>query len=132
LDAAGNLGVKYQENFSLVRSPYLNVEYLGFNLDSNFHGKGKNPLLDPRVRRAINYGFDREKMIRYLRNGIGIPATSGFIPKGLAAFNAEKTIGYSYQPDSTILLLKEAGFPKGKGLPAIVLSTTAQYVDICK
>ena len=45
----------------------------------------------------MNYGFDRVKMIQYLRNGIGTPAVNGFIPKGLPSFNEMK--GYTYQPE---------------------------------
>ena len=63
--------------------------------------------------------------------GIGIPANQGFIPKGLPGFS-ENTKGYSYQPDSVRMLLEKAGYPNGKGLPAIGLSTTAQYLDICE
>ena len=48
----------------MIRGPYLNTEYLGFYLDS------KTPEIQSElIRKAINYGFDRKKMMIYLRNG---------------------------------------------------------------
>ena len=36
-------------------------------------------------------------MIKYLRNGVGIPANGGFIPMGLPGYSDK--IGYKYNPD---------------------------------
>jgi peptide/nickel transport system substrate-binding protein len=36
-------------------------------------------VLDLRIRQAMNYGFDRQKMITYLRNNMGTPV-NGIIP----------------------------------------------------
>lgn len=131
LNTKGELNPKYEENFKMLRSPYLNTEYLGFNLSESYLSKD-NPVADLRIRRAINYGFDREKMLTYLRNGIGIAARSGFVPAGMASFNANEVKGFSYQPDSVKKLLIEAGYPNGKGLAEISLSTTAEYLDLCE
>src|SRR5690554_2978009 len=112
----------------MLRSPYLNTEYLGFNLSKEYLSKD-NPIADLRIRKAINYGFDREKMLTYLRNGIGIAAHSGFVPAGVASYDSKEVKGYSYQPDSVRKLLNEAGYPNGINLPEIRLSTTAEYLD---
>lgn len=125
LDSKGKLKPKYKETVSFTTSPYLNTEYLGFVVDTNQF------VVPKAVRKAINYGFDREKMLTYLRNGIGEPAHGGFIPKGLPSFN-ENFIGYTYQPDSVKRWLERAGYPNGKNLPTISLTTTAQYLDICE
>ncbi len=37
-----------------------------------------------------------------------------------------------YDPDCARRLLAEAGYPNGKGLPALKLSTTSNYLDLCK
>jgi peptide/nickel transport system substrate-binding protein len=89
-----------------------------------------SPLKVKKIRQAINYGFDRKKMILYLRNSLGTPAESGFVPMGLPSFNAEKVQGYHYDPLKTKMLLNEAGFPDGKGLPTITLLTIAIYADM--
>lgn len=125
LTSDGKLRQKYQEQVIFTTSPYLNTEYLGFLVD-----KTKQPL-SKEIRQAVNYGFERSKMLKYLRSGIGIPANQGFIPKGLPGFS-EQTKGYSFQPDSVRKLLQKAGYKNGEGLPVIALSTTAQYLDLCE
>ncbi len=123
----GTLQPQWAEKVKLLRSPYLNSEYLGFML-----GKTGNPALqNQKVRQAINYAINREQIVQYLRNNIGIPATSGFVPKGLPSFDASKVKGYTYNPEKAKQLLKEAGFENGKGLPTIPLETTDAYQDIC-
>jgi peptide/nickel transport system substrate-binding protein len=84
------------------------------------------------LRQAINYGFDRKKMITYLKNNIGRPATSGFIPYGMPGFDENKVKGYTYNVDKAKSLLKEAGYPNGQGLPEITLTTTSMYQDLCE
>jgi peptide/nickel transport system substrate-binding protein len=54
-------------------------------------------VLDLRIRQAMNYGFDRQKMITYLRNNMGTPAVNGIIPTGLPSFNDAK--GYTYDSE---------------------------------
>jgi len=127
----GTLQDKYRDKINLTTEPYLNTEYLGFMVDREKSPKD-NPLLNKKIRQAINYGFDREKMIKYLRNNIGLAGTNGIIPKGLAGFDTSNSIGYNYNPEKTKLLLQEAGYPNGNGLPPISLATTSTYLDLCK
>ncbi|MFA6705601.1 MAG: ABC transporter substrate-binding protein [Bacteroidales bacterium] len=127
----GELQEKYKNKINLITQPYLNTEYLGFLVDSEKSPKD-NPLLNKKIRQAINYGFDRKKMIKYLRNNIGLAAENGIIPKGLAGFDTNNHCGYSYNPQKAKQLLKEAGYPNGKGLPPISLATTSTYLDLCK
>lgn len=128
----GQLQPKYSERFNLFREPYLNTEYLAFLVDSSQDVMQHSPLLDVRVRQAINYGFDRKKMMRYLRNNIGTPATKGMIPKGLASYDTAAAFGYEYNPDKAKQLLAQAGYPNGEGLPEITLQTNASYLDLCE
>jgi len=91
-----------------------------------------SPLLDRRIRQAINYGFDRVKMMKYLRNNIGTPALSGMIPKGLQAYDPKQIPGYPYNPEKSKQLLTEAGYPNGEGMPPITLQTNSSYLDLCE
>lgn len=125
----GALQKKYRDRFTLHRQPYLNTEYLAFLVDS---GQGQAILQDSRIRKAINYCFDRRKMMRYLRNNIGTPALAGMMPKGLPAYNPARVPGYSYDPEQARELLAEAGYPRGTGLPEIKLQTNASYLDLCE
>mgnify|MGYP002266658503 FL=1 len=115
----------------MINQPYLNTEYLGFLLDTLKIENKSSAVLNKKIRQAVNYGFDRVKMMKYLRNNIGVPATKGFIPKGLPSFS-ENIEGFSYNPDKTRKLLIEAGFPNGEGLSPITLTTTADYLDLCE
>ncbi len=130
LTGAGKLNPRYSGIVRLMKGPYLNTEYLGIMMGTEENGEF-NPLLSKKVRRAVNIGFDREKMIRYLRNGIGIPGNYGFIPAGMPAFDHSRKY-YSYDPDSARKLLDSPGLNDKKPLKTINLHTTADYLDICK
>lgn len=130
LTRSGKLRPKYREKIVLISQPYLNTEYIGILVDENNEIVKKSPLRERKIRQAINYGFDRDKMIKYLRNNIGTPGTSGFVPKGLPSFDEQKVKGYDYNPALSRQLLAEAGYPNGVNLPVITLSTTTSYADI--
>ena len=127
LTSEGELQPKQADKLQFIKSPFLNTEYLGFNLNLD----GKNPVSQKLVRQALNYGFDRSKMLRSMRNNVGKPATSGFTPRGLPSFDANAVKGYNYNPDKARQLLEQAGFPNGKGLPTVTLLTNKDYQDIC-
>ena len=122
---SGKLQDKYKDRVKLITSHYLNTEYLGVFMDA------KSPQIQSKaLRQAINYGFDRLKMITYLRNGMGIPAVNGFIPKGLPGF--DNIEGYSYQPDKARQLVKQYIEETGDQHPKITIGTNSQYLDLCE
>ena len=123
LTTTGELQPKYQDLAYMITGPYLNTEYLGFFL------KTTTPEINSKaLRQAINYGFDRQKMVTYLRNGMGIPAIHGFIPKGLPGY--DEIEGYSYQPEKAKKLLQEYKDATGDLKPEIVIGTNSQYLDL--
>lgn len=130
LDDKGKLKPFYKEQFNLQTQPYLKTDYLGFLIDENAAVVKNSPTKIRAVRRAINYAIDREKLIKYFRNSLGIPATAGFIPSGLPSFNPNVVKGFTYNPDKARELLLEAGFPGGKNLPEIMLYSTETYLDL--
>jgi len=132
LTPSGKLNPDFHDRFSMISRPFLNTEYLGFLVDTSLKIVKESQLADINLRMAINYGFDRIKMMKYLRNNIGQPALSGFIPEGLPAFDQENVKGYSYNPDTARYLLSRAGYPEGAGLSPILLTTTSDYLDICE
>lgn len=125
LTIEGKLREKYADRVRMKTSPYLNTEYLGIYLDSELP-ENKSLLL----RKAINYGFDRTKMITYLRNGIGFPGVNGIIPKGLPGFADLE--GYTYQPEKAAELVETYKQNTGDKNPGIAISTSAIYVDLCE
>ena len=127
LTKQGRLKKEWEGKISLQVNPYLNVEYLGILFDKENELLSGSPLKMKQVRQAINYGFDRRKMITYLRNSLGTPAESGFVPVGLPSFDSTRVKGYYYHPAKSRQLLAAAGFPNGQGLPVIRLMTIAMY-----
>ncbi|MDN3586890.1 ABC transporter substrate-binding protein [Pedobacter aquatilis] len=130
LTKSGKMTSKYKGKFQLTKSPYLCTEYVGILVDSSLAIVKNSPLKLKKIRQAINYSIDREKLIKYLRNGIGIAATSGFIPKGMPGFDSSAVHGYHYNPKLAAKLLAEAGYPEGRGLGEITLNTTTTYKDL--
>lgn len=130
LTKAGTLRSEWRNKIVLQTHPYLNIEYLGILTDTTNELVKNSPVRLKKTRQAINYGFDRRKMVLYLRNSIGTPAESGFVPAGLPSFNADKVKGYTYDPAKCRQLLKEAGYPDGKGMPRIRLLTIPVYSDM--
>ncbi|MFI5186034.1 MAG: ABC transporter substrate-binding protein [Chitinophagales bacterium] len=129
LTKKGELRKNWEKKIVLQTHPYLNIEYLGILVDTSNVLVKNSPMRIKKIRQAINYGFDRRKMILYLRNSLGIPAESGFVPAGLPSFDSADVKGYRYDPEKTKQLLAEAGFPDGKGLPVIKLLTIPIYSD---
>lgn len=128
----GALRQSYRSQIVMQRQPFLNTEYLGIMVDTAAYDNHHHPLLHKEVRQAINYGFNRRGMMRYLRSNVGYPAQQGFVPRGLPAYDSAAAYGYRYLPDTARQLLARAGYPQGKGMPEIKLLTNASYLDLCE
>ena len=122
LSADGDLKPNYASTVKMLKAPYLNTEYFGFFMESDIP-EYQSEL----IRQAVNYGFDRSKMMKYLRNGIGIAGIGGFIPKGLPGHN--EGTGYDYQPERAKQLLETYRSESGNSEPEITLTTTANYLS---
>lgn len=129
LTKRGTLRKEWEGKVQLHTHPYLNIEYLGIMVDEENPLVKASPTRLRKVRQAINYGFDREKLVLYLRNSLGIPAQSGFVPAGLPSFDSTEVRGYTYNPQLARKLLAEAGVG-GKNSPEIKLLTIPIYADI--
>ena len=126
LTREGALNPKYSGKFGMLKKPFLNTEYLGFWLGDSVGGK-PNPLVNVHLRRALAFAVDRKAMIRYLRNGLGTPGDNGFVPPVLLNAN---TTGLPFNPEKARQELQKAGYPGGKGLQELSLTTTADYLDM--
>jgi len=125
----GELKPVWKNKIVLAKHPYLNTEYLGIVTDTSNELVKNSPVRLKKIRQAINYGFDRKKMMLYLRNSIGIPAESGFIPAGFPCFDTALVKGYTYNPAKARQLVKEAGFGNFNTFPVIKLLTIPIYAD---
>ena len=125
LNADGTLREKYKDRVQLIKSPYLNFEYLGLNSSAT----GAHPLLsNVDFRKALNYGIDRQLMLQSLRNGIGKPADAGVITRGLPSYDPTRVKGYYYDKDKALSLLNQ--FPKEILNSELLVQTSKDYLDL--
>ncbi len=129
LTKKGGLRTEWQNKILLHKHAYLNTEYLGILVDEDNELVKNSPTKSKAIRQAINYAINRKQLMMYMRNGIGTPAESGFVPSGLPSKNVEFVKGYEYNPAKAKALIKGAGL-EGKELPTIKLLTIPIYADI--
>lgn len=94
-----------KRHFRKFRYPSFGFTYLGYNLlDEKFK--------DIRVRRALGHAINKKDIIDGVLLGYGTPSTGPFPPESWA-YNPEAP-DPEYNPEKALLLLKEAGWSKGK------------------
>jgi oligopeptide transport system substrate-binding protein len=109
------------ENPDFYVFPLLGTYYYNFNM-------GLEIWSDAKVRKALAYAIDREKIVEVLAKG-NVPA-AGFVPPGLPDDKGNDfftTAGnYGVSTDSSSVeaaqkILAEAGYPGGEGFPSFTL-----------
>ena len=124
----GQLRPEWNGRAQLLRAPYLNTEYIAFQMSDSLQ---THPALrKAEVRQAIGYAIDRRKLVLYLRNNIGLPATAGMVPPGLPSFDSLRVRGFTYQPQKARRLLAAAGYPNGQNFPPLTIETNETYKDM--
>ena len=129
----GTIRADFKGKFTVQKAPYLNTEYLGFQLDSaNLIGEQAmqgRALRDKRVRQALNYALNKPEMLTYLLNRVGHAGTSGFVPTALPSFSEKEVPGYTFQPQKSRQLLRAAGYGPQRPLK-LRLSTVLERKEI--
>jgi len=88
----------------------------------------KNPLKDPRVRKAISKAINRPAMVDKVMEGEAVPAGQ-LVPEFL--FGATKNLKVeAFDPEGAKKLLAEAGYPEGFGLT--IHAPNNRYVNDAK
>ncbi len=126
----GQLKDEFRKKMYMQRAPFIKTDYLGFMMDSSKNDVNKNPLCSKALRQAINYAINKEDIVRYLRNNVGIPANGGFVPPFLPGSKDNKIEEYRYNPDKAHELLAKAGYPNGNNLPALVLRVSSEWEQL--
>jgi peptide/nickel transport system substrate-binding protein len=91
--------------------------------------KGKNPLLDKRVREALSLGLDRHALVARIMGGVGTPAGQ-LLPYPMAGASKNLAMAPKVDTEKAKALLKEAGYPDGF---TIVLGTpNGRYINDIK
>ncbi|MDK3158378.1 ABC transporter substrate-binding protein [Kamptonema cortianum] len=86
------------------------------------------PFKDRRVRQAFAMSIDRDRIVGELMGGVNTPAYT-IVPPGVIG-HREKGAGLPFDPEGAKKLLAEAGYPNGKGLPALEMTHREGYPDI--
>jgi peptide/nickel transport system substrate-binding protein len=92
--------LRQDSSLHVMEASGTNYQYIAFNLKDRLFS-------DLRVRKAIAYAIDREKIVRYLWRNQARLAT-GVIPPGNWAY-AEGAETYTYNPERARALLRESG-----------------------
>jgi oligopeptide transport system substrate-binding protein len=103
-------------------SPVCSFNYLG--MEENRQPAFKNV----NVRRAIAYAINRDDIARLAYRGVATVAT-GALPTGMPMAGPTPP-ALTYNPEKAKQLLAAAGYPGGKGFPAITLSFVQKDPDI--
>ncbi|MDW4910820.1 ABC transporter substrate-binding protein [Streptomyces sp. ADMS] len=117
--------------------PYANIQQLKSggmdvqggagmnNLFLMFNTKRK-PFDDVRVRQALHYAIDTEKMVQVALKGHGRPSSS-FLNEANPSYRPAKVV-YDHDPEKAKALLKEAGV---SGLKIEILSVNVSWIVDC-
>jgi len=88
----------------------------------------KNPLKDPRVRKAISKAINRVAIVDKVMEGEAVPAGQ-LLPSGMFGTTSNLKVE-PYDPEGAKKLLAEAGYPNGFGLT--IHSPNNRYVNDAK
>ncbi|MBI2850068.1 MAG: ABC transporter substrate-binding protein [Chloroflexi bacterium] len=114
------------------------------------HGRGtpllmridRAPFSDIRVRKAMMMAVDFQSILKNYRGGVGqiltypaskiTPYDKLYLDLDAPDFPEEAKELYSYNPEKSKQLLKEAGYPSGFKTEILITSTEADYYSIIK
>lgn len=119
---------KYAQKMKAIITPFLNTEYVGCYL-GDYPGK-TNWLKDVHLRRALFYAVDKQKLVRFFRNGLGDAGDWGVVPPILNAHEKETITEANAAWQKALAEYQQSGYAKHNNKPEIVLSTTADYLDM--
>lgn len=101
--------------FIVSREPEMGTHYYQFNLTSEI-------LKNVKVRQALNYAVDRERLISDILQGDAKgPGHNGITPPVYPDYETVNLFGYHADFEQAKQLLAEAGYPNGEGFPVLKL-----------
>ncbi len=107
-----------QKGMRLHVAQYPDLTYVAFNMEDPVLGKNKT------LRKALSMATNTQISIEKFYNNRAIPAHSP-VPPGIDGYDKDFVNPYQkYDLVKAKELMKEAGFPEGKGLPEFTFETT--------
>ena len=123
LEINGDVKNKYKQSIKMLKGPFQILNIL------LFYEFNEKEVQSPLIRKAINVGFDKHKMIRFLRNGIGKPANGGIIPIGLHGYKINEN--NRYDPKKAKEYIDQYKKITNE-IPNLKLTTSPEYVVFCE
>jgi ABC-type transport system substrate-binding protein len=102
--------------YQLVRKPSLTLMFYGMNCTAE-------PLTDLRIRQAIAYALNKDRIVEEVYQGQFLPAKT-ILPPGMVGYTPDNA-AYTYDPNEARRLLASAGYgPSRKRLSLTLLSAS--------
>lgn len=122
IDAALNInpnqveGLENDPNIEVVLSDERSFTELGFNCWQSENSKGNKLLLDIKIRQAMDYALDKEKLVLFSKMGAASPGTTLLPPSQPEwHYNVPENEFRSYDPEKAKQILEEAGYTDSDG-----------------
>jgi len=111
----------------------LHVRPTGRIQTITFVSNKPSPVADVRVRQALNFAVDKQRIIDVLLGGTTTPATQGAIKQAFG-FDPDQT-AYPYDPERARAMLRDAGYPNGFEMllsfpPGVMAADEAYYQQV--
>src|SRR5690606_27131668 len=97
------------------RAAYLQLNHGATTTDGKEVGDGHPALKDQKVRQALHYAIDKDKLVAEVQNDLAKPAHGSIVPPMYTDFFWEATgdTKVTYDPAKANQILDEAGYKKG-------------------
>ncbi|MEV4075999.1 ABC transporter substrate-binding protein [Nonomuraea fuscirosea] len=97
------------------RASYLQINHGATTTDDKSVGDGHPALKDLKVRQALHYAIDKQKLVDEVQNGLAKPADGSIVPPIYKEFfwEAAGEEKVSYDPAKANKILDDAGYKKG-------------------
>lgn len=104
------------KTYKFYRKPTLSLQFFGMNCSYG-------PLRDRKVRQALNYALDKERIVQEAYLDRFVPAAT-ILPPGMPGYSPDNR-AYAYDPQKARQLLKQAGYgPSQEKLTLTLLSAS--------
>lgn len=112
-----------QKGIQLSKDPEADITHISFNMSDPLIGKNKL------LRQALSLAYDNRELIDLFYNGRAVSA-HGPIPPGLSGYDPDFKNPYrAFNVAKAKEFLAKAGYPDGKGLPALELATLSSSTE---
>ncbi|MCC5920095.1 MAG: ABC transporter substrate-binding protein [Cyclobacteriaceae bacterium] len=108
LNKAGEVRKEIAGQFTVLKTPYMNTEYIGFQLDPKQYDNPNHPFLDQNFRSALNYAVNKDELVAFLFNNVGEAGVNGFVPPYLYSQVVEPVKGIAFDREMAANLLEKS------------------------